>query len=108
MNSLPTDPRPPPWQGYRHTHDVCYRGVVFPVHARVLDGTVVMYRADGLVEWVKLPGRTGWLYRGAAVGAVSIRTVATGAEPLPGYRTVERLPPGGTALGGLVSVPEDA
>lgn len=72
----PTDPDLPDWHGFHHTHDVCYRQQVFPVMARVVEGASVMFRSDGLVEWLKLPGRVGWLFRGTPIGSgVGLREI---------------------------------
>jgi len=70
-----TDLNLPRWNGFRHTHDVFYRGNPFPVMARVIEGAVFFYRADGLVEWVRPPGRVGWLYRGREVSDVGCREI---------------------------------
>jgi len=91
-----TEPNLPRWEGWRHTHTIDYRMRPFPVMARVVDGAVMMFRTDGLIEWIKLPGRAGWLFRGMLIGSgVGVRTnPGSSIEELqPGYHhPVDALP----------------
>jgi hypothetical protein len=62
-----------------HTHDLSYRRRVWPVMSKTYMGMMLMFRADGMVEWLRHP-TSGWAFRGERRSAVALRSVLFGKK----------------------------
>lgn len=60
-----------------HTHDLIFRKRTWPVMSKVYCGMQLMFRADGMIEWMRHP-LSGWAFRGQPVQGVSLRSVIFG------------------------------